>query len=111
LLHAAGHHPRASARVARLFAYALAINSEAVPVPLTGEELIRVGRVAGFGAEARSPGVVAGDAWPMHLGAEERAALPDDTAVRALFREAGRALARIAPAAPDASAPTGDRAV
>ena len=106
LLHASGHHPRAPARMARLFAYALAINAEPVPVPLTGDELIRTGRVAGFGAEALAPGFALDGAWPAHLSAEERAAMPDEAAVRALFREAARALARIAPVTPRASEPT-----
>jgi hypothetical protein len=105
LLNASGHHPGAPARMARLFAYALAINAEPVPVSLTGDELIRTGRVAGFGAEALAAGFALDGAWPAHLSAEERAAMPDEAVVRALFCEAARALARIAPATPGASEP------
>jgi hypothetical protein len=111
MLHAAGHHPHAPARTARLAAYMLAVNGEHVPVPLTDDEMIRVGRVAGFGAEALHPGFTLAEAWPQHLGLEERAAMPDEPAVHGLFREAARALARVAPARPDASEPTEDRAI
>lgn len=110
LLHASGHHPHASARLARLGAYTLAVHAERVPVPLTDDEMIRVGRVAGFGAETLSPGFALGDAWPAHLGAEERVAMPEEDAVHALFREAARALGRVAPAMPGASEPTEDGA-
>ncbi|MGK7871351.1 hypothetical protein [Falsiroseomonas sp. E2-1-a20] len=110
LLHASGHHPDAPARLARLGAYMLAINSEQVPVPLTDDELIRIGRVAGFGAEALDPGFALGDAWPAHLSTEERAAMPDEGAVHALFREAAKALARVAPSRPGAPEPTKDGA-
>ncbi|MFC7738648.1 hypothetical protein ACFQX4_23225 [Roseomonas sp. GCM10028921] len=113
-LQAAGAHPDAPARAARLAAWSLALHADPdLPVPSSPEELAIYGRLAGVGADAVGVEPQTGEGWQARLSPAELVALPrGEEAIQRLFREAAEALAsRIAAEAPSsASASEGETA-
>jgi hypothetical protein len=96
LLDAAGIHPDAPARSARLMAYSLGINgSGQVLVPLLATEAELSGRLAGFGAGVDLATLLTLKGVPKLLSTAEIDALPTGrTDILGLFREAALALIR-----------------